>query len=552
MAPAVPAARKRRTAVAQPTTASARFTLMRSSSSRVDAGSTEASRNTAALLTQPASGAAACAASGARSVTASSPASPTTAVARSTPSSHANADGSSSIATTASPSASSRSTIARPIPRPPPATRPTPPRPTPPPPPVTTCERAKPDSVELLVGRDGEELGELVGQRDLLEQGLRLPRTALGLEPLAVADLRADALELLVLQPPDQIGRDRRAVVLERAPVADPLPHLRARDLGGGRVLHEPVDAGGAVAAQPRGDVLDPHVDVAAQPGLGDRPGGGGDVEQLGRADVDVVALAVDLVGAAAQDLVELGHRGLDHVGVRHPGAVEARGGLALLVGRHRLDRALVGLGVLARGDQRGHAAHGMRAAPVARLDQQLAVGLHEGHGHLHVVAVGQDELRPLAEGLDGREDVVPAPRVQRAGVRAQLVEDLLHLEGGGQRLDEHGRLDGAAVEPQLALDEGEDLRPQPRLAVRLHLGQVEERARALLEQALGIAHEVEAGVDEGARDRLAVDAPVLLDQVPAARADEQRGHLVTELVLAAVLAGELDRALDRVGQVDL
>ena len=281
-------------------------------------------------------------------------------------------------------------------------------------------------------------------------------------------------------------------------------------------------------------------------------PGVDGDVEQLGGADVDVVALAVDLVGAIAEDLVELGHRGLHHVGVRDPGAVEARARLALLVGRHRLDRALVGLGVLARRDQRGHAAHRVRAAPVAGLDQQLAVGLHERHGHLHVVAVGQDELRPLAEGLDRREDVVPAPRVQRARVRAQLVEDLLHLEGGGQRLDEHRRLDRARVEPELALDEGEDLGPQPRLEVRLHLGQVEERARALLEQALGVAHEVEPGVDEGARDRLAVDAHVLLDQVPAARAHEQRRDLVAELVLAPVVAGELDRALDRVGQVDL
>ena len=257
-------------------------------------------------------------------------------------------------------------------------------------------------------------------------------------------------------------------------------------------------------------------------------------------------------LGRSPEDLVELGHRGLHHVGVRDPGAVEARAGLALLVGRHRLDRALVGLGVLARRDQRGHAAHRVRAAPVAGLDQQLAVGLHERHGHLHVVAVGQDELRPLAEGLDGREDVVPAPRVQRARVRAQLVEDLLHLEGGGQRLDEHRRLDRARVEPELALGEGEDLGPQPRLEVRLHLGQVEVRARALLEQALGVAHEVEPGVDEGARDRLAVDAHVLLDQVPAARAHEQRRDLVAELVLAPVVAGELDRALDRVGQVDL
>ena len=225
---------------------------------------------------------------------------------------------------------------------------------------------------------------------------------------------------------------------------------------------------------------------------------------------------------------------------------------LALLVGGHRLDRALVGLGVLARRDQRGHAAHRVRAAPVAGLDQQLAVGLHEGHGHLHVVAVGQDELRPLAERLDRREDVVPAPGVERARVRAQLVEDLLHLERGRQRLDEHRRLDRARVEAELALDEREDLGPQPRLEVGLHLGQVEERARALVEQAPGVAHEVEPGVDEGARDRLAVDAHVLLDQVPAARAHEQRRDLVAELVLAPVVAGELDRALDRVGQVDL
>jgi hypothetical protein len=59
IAPGVPAARKRRTAVAQPTTASARLRLMSSSSSAVDAECTEASRKTAALLTQPASGAAA-------------------------------------------------------------------------------------------------------------------------------------------------------------------------------------------------------------------------------------------------------------------------------------------------------------------------------------------------------------------------------------------------------------------------------------------------------------------------------------------------------------
>src|SRR5215217_9739022 len=46
--------------------------------------------------------------------------------------------------------------------------------------------------------------------------------------------------------------------------VPDPLPDLRARDLGGGRVFHQPVDARGAAAAEPERDVLEADVDVVA------------------------------------------------------------------------------------------------------------------------------------------------------------------------------------------------------------------------------------------------------------------------------------------------
>ena len=125
----------------------------------------------------------------------------------------------------------------------------------------------------------------------------------------------------------------------------------------------------------------------------------------------DVGALLVDLVRPVAEHLVELLGRDRHDVGVRDPGAVEAGLGLALLVLAHGGDRALVRLGVLARRDQRRHPAHRERAARVAGLDQQLGVRAHERHGHLHVVAVGQHELRPVAEALDHREDVVPAAR---------------------------------------------------------------------------------------------------------------------------------------------
>jgi hypothetical protein len=48
--------------------------------------------------------------------------------------------------------------------------------------------------------RQREELDELLGQRDLLEELARLARASLTLEPLVVGDLAADALELLGLE----------------------------------------------------------------------------------------------------------------------------------------------------------------------------------------------------------------------------------------------------------------------------------------------------------------------------------------------------------------
>jgi hypothetical protein len=51
--------------------------------------------------------------------------------------------------------------------------------------------------------------------------------------------------------------------------------------------------------------------------------------------------------------------------------------------------------------------------------------------------------------------------------VVAQLEEDLLHLEGGEDRLDEDGGLDRARREVELALREVEDVVPEARLEPR-------------------------------------------------------------------------------------
>jgi hypothetical protein len=61
---------------------------------------------------------------------------------------------------------------------------------------------------------------------------------------------------------------------------------------------------------------------------------------------------------------------------------------------------------------------------------------------------------------------------------------------------------------------------------------------------------EEQTEVEEAARDPLSVDKEVLLDQVPAARANDERRKVVVEPVLLAVWARELDGAFDRVDDV--
>lgn len=88
---------------------------------------------------------------------------------------------------------------------------------------------------------------------------------------------------------------------------------------------------------------------------------------------------------------------------------------------------------------------------------------------------------------------------------------------------------------------------------MRLHLGQVEVRPRAALDQLVGVVEEVQAKVEQTGRDGLAVDGQVLLVEVPAAGARDQRRQLAVrpQLVLLVALL-EVDLAPDGVVQVDL
>lgn len=99
----------------------------------------------------------------------------------------------------------------------------------------------------------------------------------------------------------------------------------------------------------------------------------------------------------------------------------------------------------------------------------------------------------------------------------AQRVEDLLHLERRGDRLDEDGGPDRAARDAEQFLRRQEDVVPQPGLVAVLQLRQIEVRAVAGVDLPLGTVEEVQAEVDERGGYGPAVVLQVLLVEVPAA-----------------------------------
>ena len=150
------------------------------------------------------------------------------------------------------------------------------------------------------------------------------------------------------------------------------------------------------------------------------------------------------------------------------------------------------------------------------------------GHGHLRRGPAGR--TRVVGELLDEAEDVVPAAAVQPGRMLAQLVEDLVHLEGGEDRLDQHRRLDRAARACRaLSCACDEHVVPQPRLEMALHLRQVEIGAAAARQQLLGVVEEIQAEIEQRAGHRLRRRPDMLLRQVPAARAHQQDGGLGVE-----------------------
>ncbi len=129
----------------------------------------------------------------------------------------------------------------------------------------------------------------------------------------------------------------------------------------------------------------------------------------------------------------------------------------------------------------------------------------------------------------------------------AQLPEDLVHLERGQNRLDQHRGLDRAVLQPQLALRGHEHVVPEPGFVVALQLGQVKVRPGSPLQERPRIMKEVEAKVEECAE----TDSPSITRCFsgkcqPRGRTIKTAVSLLRAYCLPSGLTYAIDRALRR------
>src|SRR6266850_2225473 len=145
---------------------------------------------------------------------------------------------------------------------------------------------------------------------------------------------------------------------------------------------------------------------------------------------------------------------------------------------------------------------------------EKQGVGAHKRRGHRHLCSIGEAKISVRSEFLDARKNVIPSTDVETGGVLAQLPQDFVHFERGNYGFYQRGSLDRSLRYAQFLLGELENVVPEPRLEVRLHLRKVEIRPRAACKQLFGVVKEIQRKVEYRSRNRPSIHKQMFFVQM--------------------------------------
>ena len=273
-----------------------------------------------------------------------------------------------------------------------------------------------------------------------------------------------------------------------------PLPDLSTANLSGCGIFHQVVNGHAANPAQPRFQILNTHVEIPAQTGFGNVSFRNRD--QIGGGNLHFRAHDGNLI-RSLHVLVEDFFRKRHKARMGHPRPIVTGFDLAQFIGANFIHRQLVGGRVVLNRHLRRHAAHGVYAAAVTGLNQQIHVRLQEVPVHGDFGAVGKHEARMIAEFLDKAEDIIPAPAIETGGMIAQFIENLIHLVGAQDGLNQYRGADGASRNAHCILGKVEYVIPKAGFQMTLHLGQIEIGPGSNRHLLLHVMEEVQAEIEQ-------------------------------------------------------
>lgn len=367
---------------------------------------------------------------------------------------------------------------------------------------------------------------------------------------VALLCLRCKRVSLL-LEKPQSISLVNLLSFGSGDTVANPLPQLGTGNLGGSSILHQVVDWDTADTTKPSLHVAKANVEVLADAFLSNLTWDV-HVEEIVGGNLDI--LATDEVLVWSWHVLVENFSGDGGEGwVSNPGSVVAGLDFAKLVGVDTLHGLVVGSLIILDWDLGSHATHSSNLALVAGLDEKLNICVHEWDGHGDTGTIWENEVWVLAELLDDAEDVIPAAAVETRAMVSQLEDDLVHLEGSKNGLDQNSTSDGASWNSGEVLGEVKHVVPETSLKMRLQLWEVEVWSMSALDELLSVVEEVETKIEERTGNWLAINSKVLLLQVPSSWANNESWKLTigAELVLLSSKL-EINLSADSIVKVDL
>lgn len=150
----------------------------------------------------------------------------------------------------------------------------------------------------------------------------------------------------------------------------------------------------------------------------------------------------------------------------------------------------------------------------MACLNKKSDIGVHKANFHSDVLAIWKNCAPVCAALLYETEYVVPPvtremssgvvsdwrvnlpATIQPRGMVSQLEKYLFHLESSRESFDQNSSPDGIVRHADVGLGEKENVVPQTGLEIVLHFWKVKVRAKAPLDQFLGVVIEIQAKIE--------------------------------------------------------